>query len=243
VRHNDAVPLTLGPGEVHAYFRVTDALDDRAVAEAIAVLSPEEQTRASRFVFARDRRDYTAAHALLRTSLSRYAAVAPRSWTFGEDSGGKPFVVAEPGAPPLTFNLSHTQGLVACAIAAGAPVGVDVESIERTVDERVARRFFSTEETSALVHCRPAARRTSRFFDLWTLKEAYIKAIGQGLSHPLNTIVFAIGDDGAITFLPPPEVDAASWSFRLFAPTAHHRLAVAVATTSDAPTSIALMER
>ena len=239
MRHNGAVARALGPGEVHAYYRVTHTLDERAVDDAVALLSSDERARYSRFMFARDRRDYAAAHALLRTSLSRYAEVAPPSWRFREDPGGKPSLVADPAVPPLSFNLSHTHGLVACAVAS-ADVGIDVQSVDRKVDDRVARRFFSAREAADLRRCRSAALRATHFFDLWTLKEAYIKAIGRGLSHPLDTIVFTIGDDDAITFTPPPEVDAASWSFRLFAPTDRHRLAVAV-RAPNMYQSIALM--
>jgi 4'-phosphopantetheinyl transferase len=240
--HNEAVAVTLGPGEVHAYYRVTDALDDRAIEDAVAVLSAEERAHYRRFRFERDRCAYAVAHALLRLSLSRHAEVAPQSWAFREEPGGKPALLAPAGAAHLSFNLSHTHGLVACAITSVARVGIDVEAIDRRVDDRVVRRFFSPAEAAALSRCRPGALRAGRFFDLWTLKEAYIKAIGRGLSHPLTTIVFTIDDYEAIAFTPPPDVDAASWSFRLFAPTERHRLAIAVATPRDAPASISLLE-
>jgi 4'-phosphopantetheinyl transferase len=239
--HNEGVARTLGVGEVHVYCRVTDALDETAMADAVSLLSSDEHTRYTRFLFARDRREYAAAHALVRTSLSRYAEVAPRSWSFREEQGGKPSLVADPCVPQLSFSLSHTHGLVACAIAAGADVGSDVEDVDRDVDDRVPQRFFSARERADLGRCPSDILRAKRFFDLWTLKEAYIKAIGKGLSHPLDTIVFTLDDDHGITFTPPSEVDAASWSFRLFSPTERHRLAVAVATTAGAPRSISLL--
>jgi len=174
-------------------------------------------------------------------SLSRYAEVPPRQWAFRIDTGGKPSLVADEGAPLLSFNLSHTPGLVACAIAGGADVGIDVESVDRIVDDRVARRFFSARENAALRRCASDALRARRFFALWTLKEAYVKAIGQGLSHPLNSVVFTIGDDDTIAFTPPAGVDADAWHFRLVAPTARHRLAVAVRRQDPGPVSIALL--
>jgi 4'-phosphopantetheinyl transferase len=235
------VARTLAAGEVHVRYRVTDAMEETDIAAAAAMLSPDEHARYARLMIARDRRDYAAAHALLRTSLSRYADVAPRQWTFRTDAGGKPSLVADGGAPPLSFNLSHTHGLVACAIAGGADVGIDVESVDRVVDDGVARRFFSARENAGLRQCTSHALRTRRFFALWTLKEAYVKAVGQGLSHPLHTIVFTIGDDDTIAFAPPSDVDAAAWHFRLVAPTARHRLAVAVRQPDLAPVSIALL--
>ena len=135
---------TLAPCQVDVWYRVTDPLDEADVAESIAVLSPDERSRHSRFVFARDRRDYAAAHALLRQSLSRYADITPIRWRFRE--GGKPSLVVDDGAPSLSFNLSHTHGIVACAISGGSDVGIDVEAVAREVDEGVAERVFSETE-------------------------------------------------------------------------------------------------
>jgi 4'-phosphopantetheinyl transferase len=235
------VRSTLAPGEVHVRYRVTDTMEEADIASAAAMLSPDEHARYARLMFARDRRDYAAAHALLRTSLSQYAEVAPQQWTFRTDAGGKPSLVADQAGSRLSFNLSHTHGLVACAIAGGADVGIDVESVDRVVDDRVARRFFSERENADLSRCASDALRARRFLALWTLKEAYVKAIGQGLSHPLNTVVFAIGDDDAIAFMPPSDVDAAEWHFRLLAPTVRHHLAVAVRQPDSAPGSIVLL--
>src|SRR5207253_1525523 len=110
--------------------------------------------RHRRFVFDRDRREYAAAHALLRTSLSRHADVAPESWTFHDEPGGKPSPVLEPGMPNLSCNLSHTRGLVACAIALGHPVGIDVEAIDRKIDERIVSRWLSnTHDTPPCQSC------------------------------------------------------------------------------------------
>ena len=132
------------------------------------------------------------------------------------------------GLPPLSFNLSHTHGLVACAITSGSDVGVDVESIGRDVTDGVAERFFSERENADLRQCATAALRARRFIELWTLKEAYVKAIGKGLSHSLNSIVFDPSDRESIRFLPPSDVEENSWRFALCAPTDAHCLAVAV---------------
>jgi len=216
--------LRLDPAHVHVFYQATDAVDEAA---ALAVLSDNERLRHSQFVFDRDRRDYAAAHALLRWSLSRYAPVAPEAWQFRNGPNGKPLIAGDYGGLPLAFNLSHTHGLVACAIAAHADVGVDVDSVTRAVDESVSRRFFAATEQAEIGRASTPRERAERFFELWTLKEAYIKAIGLGLSHPLSTIVFEVRVDHSVTFTAPADVDPARWRFIVFAPREDHRLAVA----------------
>jgi 4'-phosphopantetheinyl transferase len=225
------------PRPIDIWYQLTEDLSDDEQARLLTDLSASERTRHARFAFARDRRDFAAAHALLRRSLSRYADVSPHEWSFVEEPTGKPALSAHAAAPALSFNLSHTHGLVACAIAGGQRIGVDVEVVHRKVDEGVAERFFSDVENAGLRNCATPLERAERFCALWTLKEAYIKAIGQGLSHGLNTIVFEIGESGAIGFTAPPDVDAASWRFGLFTPAEGYRLAVAVeaTTVADSP--------
>jgi 4'-phosphopantetheinyl transferase len=229
------IQRTLDRGEVDVWYKTTMTLGHRDIERSLAVLSSAERSQQRRFILERDRRDYGAAHALLRHALSRYAPVSPQSWQFNEDRAGKPILVPHPGAPRLSFNLSHTNGLVACAIAAGQDVGVDVELASRIVDERVGDRFFAAVERDQLRGYTSPRQRSRRFFQLWTLKEAYIKAIGQGLSHPLNTIVFRIKNDESIDFTPPDAVDARCWQFALFTPTDQHCMAVA---TSREPNQV-----
>jgi 4'-phosphopantetheinyl transferase len=231
----------LDSGEVHVWYQTTDAFGESDLKQAVAVLSQDERLRQNRFTFARDRRDYAAAHALLRRSLSRYVDLPPASWQFLVKPGGKPFADPQLDLPPLSFNLSHTHGLVACAIAAGSDVGVDVESVDRATEPGIERQYFSETEKTDLRNSVSPVQLSQRFCELWTLKEAYIKAIGEGLSHPLNTIVFEIKNDGSIAFKPPAGVEAASWQFGLFAPTEQHRLAVAVRCQHNAAASIRLM--
>ena len=224
------VSTILGPRDVHVWCRTTgdaDMLDARET----DLLSSDERARCARFAFARDRRDFAAAHALLRTRLSHYADIAPAAWTFDALPDGKPFIVSSSGEPTLSFNLSHTHGFVACAIAGGGEVGIDVESVDRALDGRtIAARYFSKAESDWLDAC-DARERAIRFIELWTLKEAYIKAIGRGLSHPLNAFGFAFEGERHIRFSPPPDTQASAWTFALFAPSARYRMAVAVGTS------------
>src|SRR5262249_48960720 len=145
------------------------------LAQALEVLSPSERARCNRFVFRHDRRDFAAAHALLRSALAMHEDLPPSSWVFLADSRGKPFLA--PSQSAYEFNIAHTTGLVACALTKAGNVGIDVESVDRIVNsEEIARSHFSEREILALQECEGVERGT-RFIELWTLKEAYLKAI------------------------------------------------------------------
>jgi 4'-phosphopantetheinyl transferase len=223
----------LAPNEVHAWYRVTDELSDAAMDAALSILSPAELAYHDRLRSAVDRRDYAAAHALVRTSLSHYSDISPEAWLFESDRLGKPRLSRRHGtAVALTFSLSHARGLVTCAIASGAAVGIDVERENPTVEwQSVAQRFFSASEIAQLHRC-AASDRIGRFAEIWTLKEAYAKATGLGLSDSWPTFGFE-GSGGDIRFTPPAAVDAGSWQFATFTPVEQYRLAVAVERTGD----------
>lgn len=217
--------------EVHVWFRHTESATADAVEAARATLSPDERRQADQFRFAEDRRDYTLAHDLLRRCLSNYRAIEPSAWDFQRDAFGKPFLRSD---SRLSFNLSHTRHLVACVVGAGMPVGIDAERTSRTLDtEALVGRYFSSCEAAALARCSESARSAS-FLELWTLKEAFLKAIGLGLSLPLDAMSFAFDDGGAIEFQAPPGFDSSEWQFALFEPRRGVRIAVAVraSTTS-----------
>ena len=195
-----------------------------------ALLSPDEHERMARFVFDRDRRVFLITRALVRTMLSRYAQVAPADWKFIANVHGRPEILDRPpGAPDLRFNISHTDGLIACAVTIGREVGVDVEHINRHLTHDVAGRFFAPDEVTDLRKL-PDEEQRRVFFDYWTLKEAYIKARGFGLALPLGDFAFRLNPPGppAITFEPTLEDDPATWQFLQDWPTPHHRLGLAV---------------
>ena len=195
-----------------------------------ALLSTDERERMARLVFDRDRRAFVFTRALVRTMLSRYAAVAPTDWRFVENVHGRPEILARPtGTPDLRFNISHTDGLIACAVTIGREVGVDVEHIGRQVTHDIAGRFFAAEEVTDL-RALPPDDQQRIFFDYWTLKEAYIKARGFGLALPLGEFAFKLRppEPPAITFEPSLHDDPSTWQFMQDWPTPQHRLGLAV---------------
>lgn len=219
------------PHDVHIWFMPTEALDEAALAAATSVLSGDELAQYQRFHFAGDARDYAAAHALLRRTLSRDNGRAPESWRFDRTATGKPFLIGA-GDTPAFFSLSHAHGMVACAVTKDADVGVDVECIDRDVNEAdIAARFFAPAEAVHLTDLDAAARR-ARFFDLWTLKEALVKALGAGMAMSLSSLAFTVDSGGLVRLDAPADVDPQAWEFGLFAPGPRYRLAVAARRSS-----------
>lgn len=216
---------------VHIDLLQTASTDAQAHLDAYReLLTVDEHERMARFVFERDRRSFLLTRALVRTTLSRYASVAPADWRFIANVHGRPEILDRPaGVPDLRFNLSHTDGLIACAVTIGREVGVDVEHVGRHLMHDVAGRHFAPKEVTDL-RSLPESEQDRVFFDYWTLKEAYIKARGFGLALPLGDFAFKLNPPHApaISFEPALEDDPATWQFLQDWPTPTHRLALAV---------------
>jgi 4'-phosphopantetheinyl transferase len=232
-----AVSSMLAPDEVHVWLAWPDTIGDSApLAEYATLLDADERERWQRFRFAKHRRQFLIAHALVRTTLSRYAPLAPQAWRFRKNRYGRPEIDNEALGPPLRFNLSHTEGLIACAVVLERDVGIDVETTARNAHTlAIAERFFSADECRELRALAPPAQY-DRFFDYWTLKEAYIKARGMGLALPIGQFSFHLAADTSIgiSFSDEIQDDPARWQFWLLRPSLHHRLAVCVAKRAQA---------
>jgi 4'-phosphopantetheinyl transferase len=207
-----------------------------------ALLQPDELERRDRFYFEQDRRMFVATRALARTTLSRYAAVAPEVWRFAAGPHDKPYIAAPTIVPPLHFNLSNTRGLVVCAVSiAHSQVGVDAEALDRAGETvKVADRFFAPDEVRAL-RALPESHQRERFFTYWTLKESYIKARGMGLLLPLEQFAFSVGEEITITFDERLRDDPSRWRFALVQPRSNHLVAVG-ADTGGAPLKLRAAE-
>jgi 4'-phosphopantetheinyl transferase len=178
----------LAADEVHVW---QASLDEpaRAVNALAATLSPDERARAERYCFERDRHRFIACRALLRAILARYTGRRPAELRFHYGPLGKPSL---PAADDPSFNVSHSDGLAVYALARGRAVGVDVERIRPVAGaDRIAERFFSEPERQAL-RAVPTARKLEAFFTCWTRKEAYVKARGEGLGHPLDRFAVSL---------------------------------------------------
>ncbi len=166
------------------------------------------------FHFERNRREFLYAHAIKRLALSCHNGKDPRSWAFRTGPFGKPYTDG------LEFNLSHTAGFVACAVSDESEVGVDVERVDRKVEAvSIARRFFADEEVRQ-IDLPDEARARDAFFRIWTLKEAYVKALGRGFDLPLKEFSFLLGDAGTVR-------GPAGWTFWEFTLGEEYRMALA----------------
>lgn len=209
---------------------VLDGLDAEAEARLADLLDESERARAGRFHFAADRLSYVAAHAMGRVLLSEFAGGPPQDWRFVEGPHGKPEAMMPAGAPRLRLNLSHTRGLAAAALAVEHDIGIDVERLDRSGDfAEIAQRFFAPEECAALAAV-PPERAAETFLAFWTLKEAYIKAVGAGLSLPLDSFAFSL-EPLAIRFAPGTADDPAGWQFARLSPPPGFTMALAVRTS------------
>ena len=191
------------------------------------LLDTSERVRFARFRFDGDRNLYAAAHALVRTTISRYVAIRPEHLRFETGSNGKPCLVPAQNPLRLRFSLSHTHGLAACLVARHAETGVDVEGLgSRSHLLEIATRYFAASEAGALGRMTGESLR-DHFYFLWTLKEALAKATGAGLALPLAGFAFEV-EGGSIRVACQGGDDMAAWQFALWRAAPDHVVAASI---------------
>jgi 4'-phosphopantetheinyl transferase len=226
-----ATAPALSPGDVHLW-RCTLDLAPKDRDRLGLLLSREEREKVARLRFARDRDRATASRGWLRRLAAAYVGISPYELAIGRGAYGKPQL---PEAPPrdwLCFNVSDSQSVAVYAFARGREVGVDVERVREDFEhEELAERFFAAGERESLFSI-PQAERSRAFFRFWTVKEAYVKARGDGLAIAPETfaITFEGGEAARLEEAPegarPDELER--WSFRTFEPAEGFVGAVAV---------------
>ncbi|MBL6933629.1 MAG: 4'-phosphopantetheinyl transferase superfamily protein [Rhodospirillales bacterium] len=222
-------------GQAHVWTLRIDP-DDNGIEQFREILSGQEKARLEKIAHERNRREYIAAHALTRLMLSHFSDVSAADWRFDAGDHGRPELTTRFRNLGLRFNISHTRGMVACAITKVDDIGVDVECQERPGRlADIAERKFSRPEIIFFASASEAERQKV-FFSFWTLKESYIKAIGKGLVEPLDGFAFSL-DPLGITFL-RENGDADCWSFDLFKASADHLCAISLARPTCAPVEI-----
>jgi 4'-phosphopantetheinyl transferase len=209
-----------------------------AVNSYAAWLSDDERQRWQCFVQPADQRRFLLARALTRGVLGAYTGQAPAELQFTRNAYGKP-QLRQSSEQPLSFNLSHTQGLLALAVSSAPDVGVDVESAQRNVAMlALAERYFHVAELQWLRSAEPAQLR-ARFFQLWTLKEAYVKARGLGLQLGLSSFALQCEQVPPV-LLEADDANAQQWQFASLTYAEHFQLGLAL--PSAAPMQLRVKE-
>jgi 4'-phosphopantetheinyl transferase len=223
-----AAPYTLGESQAHVW--IAD-LVKQGQNFLRGFLSPSEKIRADKFHFQKDRDSYEKAKGILRFLLGRYLNLPPANIQISITNLGKPYVSELVNGQALSFNLSHSGGVAVYAFALDHPVGIDVEVIRPIPDlDQLAARFFTENERNSLQAIEPGAR-TKPFLQYWTRKEAYLKAIGLGLSispEEVDVASLLIPSPQLTTFHPQIKSDQNTWSLMDFYPTSESVAAVVV---------------
>jgi 4'-phosphopantetheinyl transferase len=221
--------LALDCDEVHAW-RATLDQPPSQIQSLLLNLATDEQTRAERFHFARDRARFIVARGVLRAILGHYLNREPECLSFCYGSHGKPALAGQSDRGAIRFNVSHSHGVALYAFTRGREVGIDIERIrfDLAVAE-IADRFFSRREI-AILRTLPAALQHQAFFRCWTRKEAYIKARGEGLSLPLNQFdtLPVPAEPGAVFDAEQPPPETSRWSIQDLFPLPGYAAALAV---------------
>lgn len=221
--------------EAHVWvIRPEDVRNITILDAAMKMLSRQEQAQCQRFRFPDDSHHYLVSHALVRNLLSKYIDLAPDKWLFEKSEKGKP-EIANPNLPPVRFNLSHTRGLAACIVTSSCDCGIDVERIySRHNPIGVAKRMFSDTEYKFMLELH-GREQLEFFFSRWTLREAYVKARGIGISFPTRKLNFNIASSSDINIEFQPDIQDSSndWQLELLPLTAEHITAVAIRRDDD----------
>lgn len=216
--------------EAHVWFITPESVGDPSILQRChAMLDAHERERLGRFFRADDRHHYLVSHALVRTVLSKYADIPPACWIFSHGKHGRPEIKNQ-NTPALRFNLTHTAGLVGCVVTLKSDCGIDAEKTSpRHNPLSIAKRMFSDAEFRELQQLKGLAH-LEYFFRRWTLREAYVKALGIGISFPTRKLDFEIDseDSTSVMFHADLRENDQDWQFQLLRPTPEHIAAVAI---------------
>ncbi|MEK7327027.1 MAG: 4'-phosphopantetheinyl transferase superfamily protein [Chloroflexota bacterium] len=221
--------LVLDDDDVHVWRADLDQ-PEPFIRQLAGMLSDDERERADHFHFDIHRDHFIVGRGLLREILGRYLNVEPGRLQFSYGRQGKPGLLNSDGDPGLRFNLAHSGQLALCAVTRNREIGVDLEYVRPVLDmDLVAERNFSPRE-NAVLQALPPGERPLAFFNCWTRKEAYIKAIGEGLSRPLDQfdVSLAPGEPARLLWVAGNPQEASCWSLRELAVATGYVAALAV---------------
>lgn len=216
------------PGNVHLWHVNDEEItNNELIASYTSYLSKDELEQHNRFHFEGRRHQYLITRMLVRYVMSLYSDIAAEDFIFAKNDYGKPFVKNQ--NIRIDYNLSHTKKMIVLAVTVDADIGVDVEYLDRKTDcLKLAKSMFSKSEYTQLCEL-PSEKKKEHFFDIWTLKESYIKARGMGLSIPLGDISYSLDDTGITVFFESSrEDDPDSWKFWNIQVNSEHKISLAI---------------
>lgn len=224
--------MNISSNEIHLWYSYDEKIHDaQLLSRYILLLNEKEREKQKRLCFEKDRHQYLVTRAMVRSVLSLYVDdIPPEKWKFAKNKYGKPFICNTTLRIPISFNISHCEKLVIMAVTLGKEVGVDVEYLLRPGDTlSMAKRYFSQEEVRQL-NALPVENQKERFFDLWTLGEAYLKACGVGLSVPQDHFSYTFPRAGEIeiSFTPQRNDQPQYWHFWQILPNDIHKVGMAL---------------
>lgn len=230
--------MKLSPGKLCLCFTFLNEIkDEKLLAEYRTLLPADEVVRLERYRFATHKKRYLVGRALLRTILSHYTGMNPASIQLAREGHGRPYLPQAGKNPPPQFSLSYTDGLVAVALIADGKIGLDVENASAPIDcLEIAAAYFSPTEYNELAQL-PGPLMKKRFFEFWTLKEAYLKARGLGLKLPLEEVSFTFPEKISEPIQPASitRQDGRNWQLRLLKPSDLHQAALCVRQNANVP--------
>jgi len=224
----DSYPILLQNNEVHIWYFTFSTVNQTD--GYWHLLTPEEQDHALRFYFQKDRQAYLLSRGILRSILAKYICVTPKAINLNYTSHGKPLLDPKQNSLRLHFNVSHTHQCILYAITKNIEIGIDVEYLKHDVDyQGMAKNFFSAYEYQTLIKAK-AEQQSALFYQIWTCKEAFIKAIGLGLSYSLADfdVIWQEDQPAKILNIKGAPLEAAQWNLHAFIPVEHYRAVVAI---------------
>lgn len=232
--------LTIRRNEVQVW-RASLTQSEAIMAGLWQLLSPDERQRARRYVRAESQQQFVVARGVLRQLLSRYTTLPPAALRLSRNPYGRPFLSSDLNPMQLNFNLSHSGDLVLYAFSYGRAVGIDIEQVRKDIATlAIAENFFSSEEVAALKSV-SADLRPVTFFNCWTRKEAYIKALGKGLSYSLQNFSVSLTpqEEAALLKVQGQDCEVARWKMYALEPGTGY---VAAVIAEDPPFSLTAWE-
>lgn len=227
---------------IHLWFSFIDEINDEPLLAKYLTLLPRiERDILQRFHFPQHKKRYLVGRALARSVIAESINIAPQSIVFEREAYGRPYIVQPDKSRTIDFNLSYTDGLVALALYMEGKVGVDVENINNDIDVMtIAGTYFSTAEREELNNLPDSGAQKERFYELWTLKEAYLKASGLGLNTSLNRVCCASikRTAGPLQKFALQPDSMRSCQVGLFDPSTQHKAAICVCDNRDAPLDV-----